>query len=167
VTHLLNPIGATLVALLAALVLAGCGDDDSEGEERSAAEILRALPSGLEYRPVGEAEENTVVRQSMPEEAVEKLEDVEMRRVLRDGEVIGFAMAVVSGPELGEDDVLRGYAEGVGTEPRRVEIGGKDGRLASFQGFEMIVDVKGTEMVVVAALNETDARDLARPVLLD
>jgi hypothetical protein len=166
VTHLPNPIGATLVALLAALVLAACGDE-ADDEERSAAEILRALPSGLVYRPVTESEEDTVVRQSMPEEAVEKLEDVEMRRVVRDGEVIGFAMAVVSGPELGEDDVLRGYAEGVGTEPRRLEIGGKDGRLASIQGFSMIVDVKGTEMVVVAALDETDARALARPVLLD
>jgi hypothetical protein len=166
VTHLPNPIGATLVALLAALVLAACGDD-TESDERSAAEILRALPSGLEYRPVNEAYEDRVVRGSMPEAAVEKLEDVEMRRVLRDGKMIGFAFAVVSGPELRENDVLRGYAEGVGTEPRRVEIGGKDGRLAPFQGFVMILDVKDTEMVVVAALDETDARDLARPVLLD
>jgi hypothetical protein len=164
VTHLPNPIGATLVALLAGLVLSACGEED---DERSAAEILRALPSGYDYRPVAEAEENGVVRQSMPDEAADQLEDVEMRRVLRDGEVVGFAMAVVSGPELGEDDVLRGFAEGVGAQPRTVELDGKDGRIASIQGFAMIVDVKGTEMVVAAATDEAGVRRLAAPLLLD
>jgi hypothetical protein len=45
VTHLSNPIGATLVALLGALALLGCGDDSGDGQ-RSAAEILRGLPEG-------------------------------------------------------------------------------------------------------------------------
>ena len=48
-----------------------------------------------------------------PEGPLEELEDVEMRRVLQDGEVMGFGMAVVSGRELVEDDVLRGFARGV------------------------------------------------------
>jgi hypothetical protein len=97
VTHPPNPIGAILVALLAVLALLGCGDDDSGDDQRSAAEILRALPSGYEYKPVTEAQEDQVIRQSMPEEAAAEIDDVEMRRVLRSGEVTGFAMAVVSG----------------------------------------------------------------------
>jgi hypothetical protein len=167
VTHLFNPIGATLVALLAALAPAACGDD-SDDDPRSAAEILEALPSGYEYRPVSEAQEEQVLRQSMPPEgALEELEDVEMRRVAQDGEVMGFAMAVVSGRELVEDDVLRGFARGVGGDPGRIELDGKDGRLASFQGLQMITDVTQTEMVVVAATDIAAARRLARRLLLD
>ena len=167
-THLHNPIGATLAALLAGLALLACGDDDSDGDQRSAAEILRALPSTYEYEPVSEAQEDEVLRQSMPPEgALEEIKDVEMRRVLRDGEVIGSAMAVVSGRELDEDDVLRGFTKGVGGNPGRIELDGKDGRLASVQGFQMIIDVADTEMVVVAATDAAGVRRLARPLLLD
>jgi hypothetical protein len=167
VTHLFNPIGATLVALLAALALPACGDD-SDDDRRSAAEILRALPSGYEYRPVSEAQEEQVLRQSMPPEgALEELEDVEMRRVAQGGELMGFAMAVVSGRELVEDDVLRGFTKGVGGNTGRIELDGKDGRLAAFQGLQMIIDVTETEMVVVAATDIAAARRLARPLLLD
>jgi hypothetical protein len=167
VTHPFNPIGAILVALLAALALPACGDDSGD-DERTAAEILRSLPSGYEYEPVSEAQEDQVLRQSMPPEgALEEIEDVEMRRVLRGGEVIGSAMAVVSGRELDEDDVLRGFTQGVGGDPGRIELEGKDGRLAAFQGFQMIIDVAGKEMVVVAATDGAGVRRLARPVLLD
>jgi hypothetical protein len=167
VTHPPNPIGAILAALLAVLALLGCGDDDSGDDQRSAAEILQALPSGYEYKPVTEAQEDQVIRQSMPEEAAAEIDDVEMRRVLRNGEVTGFAMAVVSGRKLDEDDVLRGYSEGVGGKPETIELDGKDGRLASFQGLQIIIDVSDTEMVVVAATDGDGMRRLARPLLLD
>jgi hypothetical protein len=169
VTHLLNPIGATLIALLAALALGACGDDDDSGDDqRSATQILRALPSGYEYEPISEAQEDQVLRQSLPPEgALEEIEDVEMRRVLQGGEVIGSAMAIVSGRELDEDDVLRGFTKGVGGDPATIELDGKDGRLATYQGFQLIIDVAGTEMVVVAATDGAGVRRLAGPVLLD
>jgi hypothetical protein len=102
-----------------------------------------------------------------PEGALEEIEDVELRRVLQGSQVIGSAMAVVSGRDLVEDDVLRGFTRGVGGNPGRIELGGKDGRLASYQGFQMILDVADTEMVVVAATGIAAARRLARPLLLD
>jgi hypothetical protein len=167
VTHLSNPIGATLVALIGALALLGCGDDSGD-DQRSAAEILRGLPSAYDYEPVSEAQEAQVLRQSTPPEgALEEIEDVEMRRVLQGGQVVGSAMAVVSGRELVEDDVLRGFTRGVGGDLGTIELDGKDGRLASYQGFQMILDVADTEMVVVAATDIAAVRRLARPLLLD
>ena len=109
-----------------------------------------------------------MLRQSMPPEgALEEIEDVEMRRVLQGGQVVGSAMAVVSGRELVEDDVLRGFTRGVGGDPETIELDDKDGRLASYQGFQMILDVADTEMVVVAATDIAAVRRLARPLLLD
>jgi hypothetical protein len=169
--RLLGPI----CALLLAVAPASCGDDSDGGgtvsgaakPPRDAGALLRDLPPNLDYEPVPEAEEERVLRETMPAWVVDKFRDVEMRRVLRDGQLTGVVMALVSSEELNDDDVLTGLSKRAGARPRSVELGGRDARITVVEGVHMIVDVADRQMVLVATVDEAGARFLARRVLLD
>jgi hypothetical protein len=158
--------GISLVVLLPRAVEAV--EEGAASAPPSAAALLAGLPPGFSSERMPRSIERQMLAESNPPPgALERVEDLELRRVLRGGEPVGFVGAIVADRDLNEEAVRRGFASKLEGPPEDVEIGGKDAVMGSAQGIVMILDVAGAAEVFIGAFDEGTARRLAQGLLLD